>query len=134
MSVIDKAVELAALAKEVNRLDLYQKAVDLQSQITSLAGQNFELSMSLTEARKHVAELEDAFKIKGQIEFQHGVYYLTKDDGKKDGPFCTRCWDADRLLIRVDRNDKNYHCRQCDPNMVVKAPLPQPMARKPTGW
>jgi hypothetical protein len=134
MSIIDKAKDLAKLAQAYGKIDLYRMAVDLQSQVTDLAAQNFDLKMALTESRQQVVDLQDKLKLKGQVEFQNGVYYRKKDDGTRDGPFCTRCWDADQLLIRVDRNDRFYHCRNCDPNMTVKPPLPAPLMEKPIGW
>jgi hypothetical protein len=134
MSIIDQVKDVAKLAQEVGKIELYQKAVELQSQVTELAGQNFELKMSLTEARQQIADLQKTMKLNGKVQFRRGVYYLKNDDGTEDGPFCGRCWDADHLLIHVDRNDFKYHCRQCDPHMKVKPPLPPSLPHKPVGW
>jgi hypothetical protein len=41
------------------------------------------------------------------------MYYLKKDD-KEDGPFCFRCWDAEKLLVRVFVYDNGQRiCPQC---------------------
>jgi ribosomal protein S27AE len=134
MSIIDQVKDVAKLAQEYGKIDLYQKAVDLQSQVTDLAAQNFVLSMALTESRQQIADLQDKLRLKGQVEYRRGVYYIKKDDGTNDGPFCSRCWEADHLLIHVDRNDHRYHCRNCEPHMKVKPPLRAPLATKPRGW
>lgn len=134
MNIIDQVKDVAKLAHEYGKIELYQKAVDLQSQVNELAAENTDLRQAVTEARQQVADLQEKLRLKGQVVFRHGVYFLKEEDGTEEGPFCTRCWDAERLLIRVDRNDNKYHCRHCDPHQRVKPPLPAPLARKPAGW
>jgi len=133
MSIIDQVKDTAKLAQEYGKIELYQKAVDLQSQINDLAAENCKLKQALTDAQQQVGDLQEKLKLKGQVAFRRGVYFLKKDDGTEDGPFCSPCWDAEHLLIHVDRNDQRFHCRNCDPHYRLKPPLPAPLAQKPPG-
>jgi hypothetical protein len=131
MSIIDQVRDVAKLAQEVGRMDLYKMVVELQSQVTELATEKFEAAQALVESRQRIADLEEKLRLKGQLEFRRGVYYLKREDRSEDGPFCGRCWEADQLLIHVDGNNQHYHCRQCENG---RRPLPAPRSRKPVGW
>ena len=95
MSIIDNVKDLAKLAQEFGKIELYQKAVDLMSQVTELAHENFELKHEL-------ADLKQRNEIGGSLLFVRNVYWR-KIDGKMEGPFCSCCWDAEGKLMRLQQ-------------------------------
>jgi len=113
MGVIDGAKAIVSLAQEVGKIELYQQAVDLMAQVTEVAQENFQLKQDLAAARAQVADLDEKLKLKGAIKYRNGVYFLQTQQGTEEGPFCSRCWDADHRLIHVNRNDQHFYCRNC---------------------
>lgn len=104
MAILDNVKEVARLAQEVGKLDLYKQAVDLMAQVTELAQENFALQEQVRELRDQLQRERDAAQIKGKLKNKNGLAYnLVRDDGTEDGPFCFRCFDVDRMLVRVQR-------------------------------
>ena len=65
-------------------------------------------------SRERIKALEDELKLKQQLNFDKSKYWL--DDGQtKDGPFCQRCYDVEKKLVRLQHNlyNDNWHCTEC---------------------
>ncbi|MHB9073081.1 MAG: TIR domain-containing protein [Desulfobaccales bacterium] len=70
---------------------------------------NFEISsISSQTTELPIANQTDEIE---QLEFMNNAYWKKADN---DGPFCMRCWDKNKDLIRMS-NDNNvfYHCPEC---------------------
>jgi hypothetical protein len=106
MGIIDDAKDIAKLIKKYNDADLYQKIVDLRDEIFKLREENLRLK----EKNK---TLEEEKSINEKILWE-SPYYWIKDRDKKDGPFCQKCFDENKKLIRL-QNYKygRWHCLVC---------------------
>jgi hypothetical protein len=100
MSVIDTAKEAVMLVQKIDNIELYRKILDLQSDALKMVEENGKL-------KEEIKELEKAFQIKDQLIFENNHYYVLKDDSK-DGPYCTYCWDKDRKLVRLHKDDHDW--------------------------
>jgi hypothetical protein len=109
VKITETARDIAGLIQQLGNLDLSKRIVDLQSQIIDLVEENHGL-------RDEIRQLKDRAAIRGKLAVRKNSYWL--DD---DGPFCTRCWDAENLLIRL-RIQTGYvpHCPKCN------SPAPDP--------
>lgn len=103
--------KIATVLQEAGKLDLYEKlleikqqAMEMQEKIEKLSSENRNLSRNLN--------------IKGNLELVDNHYWL-KDQGKLDGPYCTKCWDKEQLLIRVPTYNDNAYQFEC-PNCQTK--------------
>ena len=105
MSLLDNVKDVAKLAQEVGKMELYQKAVELMAQVTELAEENFQLKQEL-------AALEEKENIAATLAFSRNVYYRLVG-GKYDGPFCSCCWDSKSKLIRM------HDLRHCFPRCPI---------------
>jgi hypothetical protein len=38
------------------------------------------------------------------------AYWSNKTDGKKDGPFCSNCWNTKKLTVRLHVNGPYHLC------------------------
>ncbi len=74
----------------------------------------------ISELEKENEDLVEKLKIKDSLEFENNAYWITKED-KKEGPFCTCCWDDDKKTIRMQPNNHPayYSCPKCE-NKSVK--------------
>ncbi len=93
MSIISNAKEIADVVKKLGNVDLYRRIVDLEGEIIELSADNHTL-------KERVADLEQTLKIRAQLKFEAGVYWMI-DGQNKEGPYCQRCYDADGKLIHL---------------------------------
>lgn len=106
MGIIETSKTLGSALLKIKDPELMAEYVKLQQSVIELFDENAKLR-----------EENDALKQKADIEkglvFEHGVYY-TNHTGTKDGPYCQRCWDKDRVLLRlqVHENGRAY-CLEC---------------------
>lgn len=89
------------------------KDPDLRMKITDLYGQNIDLKEENHKLRTSLQEIKERSKINSELTHKDNHYF--KGD---DGPFCTKCWDADSKLIRLHNggtsNGQTYFsCPNC---------------------
>jgi hypothetical protein len=114
------ATKLKALSDKVKEADVrmaiadvIMDAADLKVKIAELTEENLRLKSQLGQAKQG----ED---IKSKLVHRDSAYYLPKDGGGFDGPFCTRCFDAEAKLVRVKPSSGEWtqmykvHCPNCN--------------------
>ncbi len=107
MVIFDKLKSIWKVFQEVGKIEQYRVISDLQKQIL--------------EMQKKIDSLEiENKKIKDSLEFQDDLIYENNacwksKDGKKDGPYCSCCWDDQKKTIRMlpCGNPEFYHCPKC---------------------
>ena len=108
MVIFDVLKTAAKVAQEAGKIELY--------------GQILEVYEKLLEQQKRIDELETDNKrlrkeseVKGNLVSEGNVYWL-ENDGVKDGPFCTCCWDSEHKLLRLHRNSvsSKMRCPKCN--------------------
>lgn len=94
------------------------KDPDLKLKINELYGENIKLKEENHELKKKIEQLEEVKELSSKLLHEDNHYFIVDGD-KKDGPYCTKCWDANRKLIRLHKGDFNYgeqyyRCPNCD--------------------
>jgi regulator of replication initiation timing len=117
MGVIETATELAKLAQQIGNIEVYEKVIALQSQVMELISANMGLREELQPLKNELRRLTDRTEIAKTLKPEDNNYY-TYVDGKRDGPFCTVCWDVDNRLVRmysfnVPGSGTRYRCDYC---------------------
>jgi regulator of replication initiation timing len=105
MSIITSAKEIADLVQKLGNIELYRKIVELEGQIIELTRENHSLSEQVNELQKQLA-------FKSQIQYE-GKMYRRVDGTAKTGPYCQRCYDVDRKLVRLQSWDDAWMCFGC---------------------
>lgn len=100
IDIIQSVKEAAKLAQEVGKIELYQKILDLQAAIMEISEENRNL-------KRELADLQQKFIIKSNLKFENDRYFLIEGD-KKDGPFCSPCWDTKQLTVRLHDLHNGY--------------------------
>lgn len=107
MGIFDILKTAAKVAQEAGKIELYQQILEAQQ--------------VLLDQQKQIADLEESNKslrtrleIKGKLISEDNVYWIETTD-KKDGPFCTCCWDSEEKLVRLHRrrNSGRVECPKC---------------------
>ncbi|MFA5829507.1 MAG: hypothetical protein WC843_03365 [Candidatus Gracilibacteria bacterium] len=106
MSIYDAAKDAAKILQEAGKINEYQKILDLIDDSLNKRHKIDELEM---ENR----ELKEKLKTKDAYSFKNNAYWH-KETG--DGPFCSRCFDKHKDLIRIipDSNNSSWaKCPEC---------------------
>lgn len=111
MGIFDDLKSIGKILQEAGKIEQYQKILETQKEL-------LEMQKKIQELEKENSELREKLKIKENIFFENNAYWLKKDE-QKDGPFCTKCWDKDRYLIRMrfyaaqNWSRAHYDCPEC---------------------
>ncbi|MGH9451530.1 MAG: hypothetical protein ACRD11_13490 [Terriglobia bacterium] len=111
MGILDNVREVSKAIEEIHNLGLYQRVLNLHSDIVQLVEENIAL-------RSENKELKKTIETKGKLEHRVENYYLIQEDGSSDGPFCTICYDVDGKLVHMKVRGRNgpkiiYTCDYC---------------------
>lgn len=61
-----------------------------------------------------INELREALKLKENLTCKGSAYFIEDDKGEFiDGPFCTKCFDVDRIKCRIAAYGKYTNVVQC---------------------
>ena len=93
--------DVTAIASRIRDIDLNTKIMLLQGEMYSWLDKNRSLRLELEE-NKRTGQLSHSLILK------ENMYYKPGDDN----PFCSRCWDDDYKLIRM-QDAGVYTCPKC---------------------
>ncbi len=106
-SIIDEIKKVAEIAQQAKNIPLYQKILDVQANLLKMQEHILKLE---TENK----ELKDKLKVSKNVVYESNAYWTTEND-KKDGPYCSHCYDKEKLLIRMPDNLNHAYatCSEC---------------------
>lgn len=130
MGVLDTIKDVATLVQKADNIELNQKILELQSQIMNLLNENHTL-------RGQVRDLSERVELQDSLTFKDNMYWRTLDEGV-DGPFCSKCWDTDRKLVRLQTlGNQAQYCPACKRSTPGTGTPPPPRQRRivaQRGW
>jgi hypothetical protein len=107
MSILDNAKQVAAAVHEINNLELYQRVLNLHSDIIELVEQN-------TRLREENKELTKTVSLKQKMNFREPFFYQEGDNT----PFCPSCWESQTTPVHIIFSYENevetrWDCPSC---------------------
>lgn len=106
MSIIDNIKSLASVLQKADNIELYRKILDLQVEAMDLVEQNNNL-------KQEIRELKEKQNVQNGLVFKRNKYWISEEQALK-GPYCTRCWDVEKLLVNLkDIRNGYYDCPNC---------------------
>jgi hypothetical protein len=90
MGIFENFKDVLKIADAANNHDLYKKLAELQTSVLALQEENREL-------KDHVGQLTEQLSLKEKMHFTAPFYWQENDKT----PFCSACFDAKSLAIRV---------------------------------
>lgn len=114
MSILENAKEVAKAVQEINNLELYQRVLNLHSDIIDLVEENNRL-------RKENEGLANKVMLKEQMTFKEPFYYRAGDET----PHCAACWEGTEKAVHVtfifNRPDATrWDCPHCKHTYMVE--------------
>jgi len=111
MSVVDDVKSLVSIANKLKDRELLEHVMNLQTKV-------MEYQDHIHRLEKENEDLKKQLTTHDSLIWENGVYFTMAGD-KKDGPFCTRCWDVDKNLVRLRLyKDNSAVCLHCDKGFV----------------
>lgn len=108
MAIFDELKSIGKVLQEAGKIEQYQQILDTQQKL-------LEMQKITNELQAENRNLKDKLEIKESIIYENNTYWVIRDNNK-DGPYCSRCWDVDKNLVRIKRgiNNSAFHtCPEC---------------------
>ena len=124
MAIFDELKSIGKILQETGKIEQYQQILKTMQNL-------LDMQKKLQRLEKENTNLKEKLEIKKELKHKNHAYWIDKE-GSLDGPFCSRCWDADKQLIRLHPcgNPAYYSCPNCKAGSVmVKPELDPPIIR-----
>jgi len=112
MAIFDELKSVGKVLQEAGKIEQYQQILETQKDLLGM-------QKRIQELEKENRELREKLEIKENLYYENNTYWVKKEDGSKDGPFCSRCWDKNKDLIRLRYHSAqkwslaHYDCPEC---------------------
>ena len=107
MAVFDELKSIAQVLQEAGKIDLYEKILAIQQQL-------LEMQEKIRIQDTEIRDFKDKLKIKADLVFEKSAYWIKKDDGSKEGPYCPTCWEKDNKVIHLLQQRPNWDIWGCN--------------------
>jgi len=114
------AVDIAKFIKSSSdTLDKSGQKLKLAELIEALADikmETAEIKSLIIEKDEKIESLKNQLKLKNDLIYEAPYYWMKNENDEKEGPFCQKCYDASKQLIRLQKfgtNDR-WKCHNCD--------------------
>lgn len=99
-------------------LDLYKKGANLEAEqkLLELREAFFSLKEENLDLKEQLQELKEEMKILDDLSYEE-PFYFTGEGDNRDGPFCQKCFDVDKILVRlipVTSMKGSHKCKNCE--------------------
>jgi hypothetical protein len=109
-TAIDIAKGLRTASAGMERAELQLKIGELATLLTDARMSMVDAQEENLELRRKVMELEQGKATRESLTFRDAAYWRKDMRGKEEGPFCSRCHDADSKLVRMSNRGNGYIC------------------------
>jgi hypothetical protein len=122
---------VAAVVRESGKIDLTQQVIDLHQTLIALLADNAELVSKNRDLQEHMAEISAVLEAREAFVFDRNAYWRSEGQ-TADGPFCSRCFDADSKAVRLTQNTKAIGvCPNCKRSVRLDGPRePRPPVQR----
>jgi hypothetical protein len=96
MSLLPDYKDIVELLKKGLTLEAQEKIMQLRVGALELQEENLKL-------REGIKQLEGELTLAKDLTFEPntGLYWLSKLDSSRDGPYCSVCYDKEKKLVRL---------------------------------
>jgi len=123
MAIFDELRSIGKVLQEAGKIEQYQQILEAQKEL-------LEMQKEIQKLEKENRGLKEKLEIKENLEYddKNNVYWSKKGGEEKDGPFCSRCWDVDKKLVRLHPTgiEGSLICPQCEKRVSSRKNYPRP--------
>ena len=99
-TAIDITKTLNNLDRSLSDAEAKLRLVELMEKLSDIREKVLDIKEENQVFRERIKELETQLKAHSEISFIDGIYW-TIEGNNKEGPFCQKCYDDDKKLIRL---------------------------------
>lgn len=99
--ITDNVKAITEIADAIKNVELRSLILDLKEQVLELREENLLLKEELSK------------RVDYNMVFENNSYWIKNEDGTKDGPFCSACWDNNKKAVRMKNGQGTYSCPVC---------------------
>jgi hypothetical protein len=104
---MDTLKEVYELSKNVITVEAREKLLEAREEALKLQEENLSF-------KARIKELENKLSVKENLEWDGKSFWKINQDGKKDGPYCQRCYETEERLVHLqDLGMGQLHCVRC---------------------
>jgi len=109
MGIFDDLKNAAKILQEAGKIEQYKKILEAQKEL-------LDMQKKIDDLEEENRELKKKLKIKESVAYRNNAYWVKKSEKEEDGPFCSRCYDKDKDLIRMQPcgNPEWGECPECN--------------------
>ncbi|MHC4395312.1 MAG: hypothetical protein ACYS1A_06615 [Planctomycetota bacterium] len=122
MGVLPNYKDIIELVKKGSTVEAQEQIMCFREEIVSLRNDNLQL-------RQKNSDLKSKLDLRSKVKWEDPYYWL-ESEGKRDGPFCQRCYDKDTALIRLQevKTTKGlWECFECKKFYKTDSYKPPPL-------
>jgi len=108
MGIFDELKSIGKVLQEAGKIKQYQQILKLQQKL-------LDIQKKIDDLGAENKELESKLQFQDNLIYKNNAYW-TKNRDKKDGPFCSRCWDVEKNTVRMKPcidNPAFHSCPEC---------------------
>jgi hypothetical protein len=107
MSIVADLQSIKDILKKTGDRKVYEKFLAIQEKALDPLEENNNL-------KQEIEKLQKKLEIKDSIEFEENVYWIKDKEGNvKEGPFCPKCYDDEKLLMHLVSYAMNSNIKKC---------------------
>lgn len=141
VSSVKTAYEIAkgmsAIKELMGNTEAKMKIVELMESLVKAKSDLVGIKEQLIEKDNTINELKQQLSLKESIIFEEPFYWKKLEGDAKDGPYCPKCYDVDKKLIRlINKNSStagSHQCYECK-NWYGKGHSRTPYVYQPSEW
>ena len=113
MAIFNELKSIAKVLQEAGKIEQYKQILEILEKL-------LEMQKRIADLEDQNKELEEKLKVKDSLTYKNNAYWMVKKD-KKDGPFCSRCWDKNKDLIRMHPAADTVYadCPECNNSVQI---------------
>lgn len=108
MSVFNEIKDIIKFVQKTDNLEMVNTLIDIQSKIIDMQDELMNLREENDKLKKN-QEIEEKI-----MRFPNDTVITLK--GEEDIKYCSKCWDDERKLIQVTKDEEYYQCPKCKNN------------------
>jgi hypothetical protein len=128
---------IAGIAKDAGKIEITQHVISLQQTMMALQGEGAELAEQNRDLKTKIRELLDQLRMGDEFYFERNAYWRG-EDAEREGPFCSRCLDADGKAVRLTQNAPGHgYCHNCKSGVLLESSderRERTVRPRPPGW
>lgn len=107
MAIFEELRSVGKVLQEAGKIEQYKQILETLEKL-------LQMQKKISELEEENKILKDQSKIKRNLTYENDAYWVGKNDNK-EGPFCSKCWDADTKLVRMHYYEHSniYNCPNC---------------------